>query len=272
MFLQIGKLVSGFVCLCIIASAAYCAPTISSHREIAGQNSTSLEESEGPAYPIVEGLFSTKNPLVELGSQFLAPPASTKGLTDDINVKSLPAVPAAVFMGICGFLCVSLVKDRRFWMAGFATVFWVGQMGISNLPRLAQRLAYSNKTNFGELTYTCMPDDTSRLRSSLDGTEYIGLLHHLGGIPANKYYHLSNHLFRSSAFGSSQHLSKQIGTNRRITLLAALYEQQSNFTSLFKCLVFNTRRYILFSPAFIFDSLSRGPPQSDLTSFHTIGV
>ena len=278
MFLRIEKFFSGFICLYIIATAAYCTPTINSCKDASVSNSSSLDRITGITYQIIEGLGPANNALGEIGSQFLAPPTSTKntpGLTEDVNVKSLPAVPAAIFMAISGFMCVSLVRDRRFWLAGFAAMFWVGQMGISNLPRLAQRLAYSNKTTSGELTYTCILDDPSRLRSSLDGTEYIGLLHHLGGIPANKHYHKFNHLFRSHHSGNQQlRLSKHIGVKalKHPVLICVLFEKQRRLNSLFKCLVFNTRHHNLFSPAFIFDSLSRGPPQSALISFHTIGV
>jgi len=279
MSLRTNNFVLVTVCLCIAASAAYCAPTIGSQKEALSSGPSTLDNSAELVYPIGDNLGSVNNPLGELGSQLLNPPASIKSLaelTTGNPVKSLPAVPAAVFMVLSGFACVSLVKDRRFWMAALAAVFWVGQTGLANLPRLAQRLAHSNREHSAkESKYICLFDDSSRLRSDLEGTEYIGLLHHLGGIPDNNLHSLLNQLPYSPAFDSRQMpLSKQTGVvvQKHTTLLAALCERQRIFNSLFKCLDFNARQHISFSPAFIFNSLSRGPPRSASMNFHTVGV
>jgi len=265
-------------CLFFAASFAYCAPTISG-REVLVSGPPTSDNSVELVYQISDNLGFENNKLSDLGAQLLKPPAATSGVPEfgGNQLKSLPAVPAAVFMGICGFLCVSLVKDRRFWMAGLAAVFWVGQTGLTNLPRLAQRLARSNKVHSAkEFKYISLPDDCLRARSDLEGTEYIGLLHHLGGIPGNNLHSLLNQLLCTPAFGSHQKsLPRQIGVSvqkHHIRLSAFLCEQQGRFNWLFKCLVFNARRHILFSPAFIFNSLSRGPPQSASMSFHTVGV
>jgi len=279
MSLRISNFVLVAACLCIAASAAYCAPTIGSQREALSPGPSTLDSSGKFVNIPAASLGSENGRLGELGSQLLNPPASTTDMADFAGspVKSLPPVPAAVFMVLSGFVCVSLVRDRRFWLAALAAVFWVGQTGIENIPRLAQRLTGSTKElSAKELEYISLPDDYSRARSDLEGTEYIGLLHHLGGIPQNRNLSL-NQLFCPLTFDSlRQRLSGQGGVavqkHTPSTLLSASLEQEQRLNSVLRCLDSFFRQHISFSPAFIFASLPRGPPQFTSKSFHTVGV
>ena len=57
------------------------------------------------------------------------------------NVKSLPAVPTAALMVLIGFICISLVKDRRIWSAVLAVLLSASQTGVHAVPQLVMRLS-----------------------------------------------------------------------------------------------------------------------------------
>jgi len=42
-----------------------------------------------------------------------------------VRVKSLSAIPGTLLMVLVGFLCVSLLKDHRVWLAVLAVLLWV---------------------------------------------------------------------------------------------------------------------------------------------------
>ena len=172
-------------------------------------------------------------------------------------------------MVLTGFLCVSLVKDRRVWLAALAGLLWVGQAGIHALPQLALRLSYRihSKQQFdAELTCPYYLENSNRLRSDIEGTQYIGLLHHLAGIPDSpmsfRQPHLSFLRKQESRKLTTQlcyRLNPSKNTNSFQSQLAFLSEQYS-LDSLFKCLASKTEQFICFSPAFIFELIPRGPP------------
>ena len=142
-----------------------------------------------PHHEVIEP-FDSKFP--GIGRELLTPPplstnsffsASTPGQLP--YAKPLPAVPATLFMVLTGFLCVSLVRDRKVWLAALAGLLCVGQTGIKAVPQLALRLCHRNHAEQqfpAELIYPYYLEN-SRLRSDIEGTQYIGLLRHLAGIP-----------------------------------------------------------------------------------------
>jgi hypothetical protein len=185
--------------------------------------------------------------LANLGRELIQPPTSLAvlGDTQGNNVKPLPAVPAAIFMVLSGFLCVSLVRDRRVWLAALAGLLWAGQTGIQVLPQLALRLSHGNHSKqqlYAELAYPHYLENSHRLRSDIEGTQYIGLLHHLAGIPViakSRYLHKDAHTYTSQP---------------------AVIPAQTGLSPLLVCLASITEQFTSFSPAFIFANLARGPP------------
>ncbi len=81
--------------------------------------------------------------LAAIGKEILKPPAD---FTDSppLGAKSLPPVPAALFMVLTGFLCVSLVKDRKVWLAVLVGLLWAGQAGFHAIPQLAAHISKKN--------------------------------------------------------------------------------------------------------------------------------
>ncbi|MFZ0034917.1 MAG: hypothetical protein WAK60_08030 [Sedimentisphaerales bacterium] len=234
------------VMLLLAATAASGAPTVAADNIIVPTVQTA---SDTPAViaPTEEVVGPIDAKLANLGREFLQPPASfvVLGNAQGNYVKPLPAVPAAVFMVLSGFLCISLVRDRRVWLAALAGLLWAGQIGVQALPQLALRLShrnYSQQQLSAELTYPYYLENSNRLRSDIEGTQYIGLLHHLAGIPAAKscYFHKDTH-----------HISLS---------QPAIAPARRGLCLFFTCLASRTEQFVLFSPAFIFANLPRGPP------------
>jgi hypothetical protein len=126
----------------------------------------------------------------EIGAELLKPPVGFNTSSSHTNIKPLPAIPAAFFMVLTGFLCVSLVKDHKFWLAALAGLLYLGTAGIDAVPQLLPRLqnmcskikqptfSSSNKTS-----YVRELENSFRQRCDVEGSRYIGLLHRLTGIP-----------------------------------------------------------------------------------------
>jgi hypothetical protein len=171
----------------LVASAAIAAPTVSdSNRDlVAAVLSLSADADSTCAYEVNQIGERANSYLANAAAEFLKPPAAADRQVSSIPVKSLPPVPGALFLGLAGFLCVSLVKDRRVWLTALAGLLWLGQTGFAALPQLASHLRSKKQIQLSAptLTYVSELDGSFRLRSDIEGTQFIGLLRHLAGIP-----------------------------------------------------------------------------------------
>jgi hypothetical protein len=261
-FLEINKPLF-IVMLLLAATAASGAPTVAADNLIA----LALQiASDTPAVivPTEEVVGPVDAKLANLGGEFLQPPSlALLGDTQGNYVKPLPAVPAAIFMVLSGFLCISLVRDRRVWLAALAGLLWASQVGIQALPQLALRLSHGNHSQqqfSAELIYPHYLENSNRLRSDIEGTQYIGLLHHLAGIPDRP-----TTLFLQPRLSF---LRKQESRTANYRLLTAEEAPQFAIINLLSCLFPATNclapkveQCVSFSPAFIFANLARGPPK-----------
>jgi hypothetical protein len=127
--------------------------------------------------------------LARIGAEFMTPSA---GIANSIpssraDVKSLPAIPAAFLMVLAGFLCISWVKDRKVWMAAVASLLCLGLAGFNAVPQLLPRLHtirhIKQSSSSKAAAYIRQIESSFRWRCDVEGTRYIGLLHHLMGIP-----------------------------------------------------------------------------------------
>jgi hypothetical protein len=220
----------------LVASASIAAPTVSDYnRDVAAPTLSLISDaSHIESYEINQIGEPTNSHLASVAAEFLKPPAATDLQALSISAKSLPAVPGALFLGLTGFLCVSLVKDRRVWLAALAGLLWLGQTGFAALPQLASHLCSKKQIQQQSpisLTYVSELDGSFRLRSDIEGTQYISVLRHLAGIPNPG------------------------------KILAAIIFESYNFNLLLKCSAVRTEQIVSFSPAFIFARLARGPPE-----------
>jgi len=241
-------------------SAANAAPTISNEDVLycAVSPSSNLDIEVVPE--LAELTEYSDSHLASVAAEFLKPPTDFPALAASpvINAKALPAVPAAFLMVLTGFLCISLVRDRKIWLAAFAGLLWAGQTGMRAFPELAVRLSHKSCTEqklCAEFTYPHHFAISDRLRSDIEGTQYIGLLHHLAGIPDSTTSRLQPRL----SFLRKQE-SRQIKDEFRLPQFAII-KLLSCLIPPTICLAPRAEQFICFSPEFIFDNLPRGPPK-----------
>jgi hypothetical protein len=237
------------VMLLLAAAVANAAPTVAADSAIVVPTVQVMLDSPVVMVPDNEVVGPVDTKLANLGRELLQPPKfAVLGDTRSNNIKPLPAVPAAIFMTLSGFLCISLVRERRVWLAAIAGLLWAGQAGIQVLPQLALRLSSKNHSQqfSAELAYPHYLENSNRLRSDIDGTQYIGLLHHLEGIPVAKC--------------RAHTLMAKYYTNK-VTQFA-IVKLLPEITLSTSCLASIAEQFVSFSPAFIFAQLPRGPPIS----------
>jgi hypothetical protein len=237
--------------LLVAFSGVKSAPTIGGGDEakLIADKVSPASNADVPSVGELELFKGTSNSsLTHIATEILKPPV---GFMDNSalppGTKHLPPVPAALFMGLTGFICVTLVRDRKVWLTVVATLLWIGQIGITALPKAAVHLV-SRKHQYLQQQYSsALQKRFSGLRINLVDREYAGLLHHLEGIPAKirstKYDIRYTILFPSIIDGYAINTVSPC-------LIRAL-----------NCLSFEVRQFFCFSPAFIFESMPRGPPK-----------
>ncbi|MBN2272175.1 MAG: hypothetical protein JXN61_16300 [Sedimentisphaerales bacterium] len=199
--------------------------------------------------------------LARIGKELLDPPAHAveqNALPE--GAKLLPGVPAAIFMVLTGFLCVSFVNDRRIWLAGLAGLLWLGQTGLSAIPQVACRLAGKiNVTQDHNHNFAGAGSYRHRLRSDIEGSQYMGLLRHLAGIPTPSSCLMPESLLSPLTCQGSCCGAGPAHCARPEFAITPAAPGISNSTVCSACA---TEHYVRFSPAFAFSNLARGPPRS----------
>jgi len=217
----------------------------------------------------------------ELGGALLRPPASPDASrggpsTDNQPIQGgnqyLPAVPPALLMVLTGFFCVSLIRDRRTWVAVLAGLLWVGQTGINALPELTSRLGrkVQNSRLIEPTLLVAYPLGGDYYPESFnEQIRYTGLLHHLEGIPqgTSAFSHIRKIVIPSEAEESI--LIKGFCSRGKDTRASqhAIVSALSFLNTAYNYLVRPTRQFVCLTPAFIFNLLPRGPPISKMRLF-----
>jgi len=250
-----------------VATAAYAAPTAIAGRPAAvvcTSRPSDYADTPAAAANVTEVAEAYNCHLANIADELLKPPADfAASPTESLptGTTSLPAVPGALFMGLTGFLCVSLVKDRKLWMAALAGLLWAGQAGVTVLPQVAHHLAgrrHATQCFSPNVAYVPTLDHSDRPRSDIEGTRYIGLLHHLAGIPDGSLQSTSLRAQRSN-LRDQRNTQYDIRNTKQLPqfALARAYAYSLLAT---KRLAYITKWHFYFSPAFIFENLARGPP------------
>ena len=270
--------------LLVTATATKAGPTMSNYNEnfAAGAVSPTSEAHISFVHKTSHIIEPSNAHLANIGLELLKPPAD---ITDSapVGAKILPPIPAALFMVLTGFLWVSLVKDRRFWLAALAGLLLAGQAGFHAIPQLA---AYMNSQKHIQRktpdNTACLygVEDCRRLRSDIEGTQYIGLLHHLAAIPAGTMSLLlpaslpslqAQRVFSPERSRRGSNLiapRKRVVSARTKSSAGALQFAITHFSFLLNpaviCPAARAEQYIHFSPASTFAQPARGPPETDL--------
>ena len=192
-------------------------------------------------------------------------------MTQGNGAANLPAVPRAILMGIIGFLCVSLVRDRKVWVAALVLIFVLGQVGVQALPRLTARLTngklYHHKKTMAAAG-SPLPSPVWHSGGELAANRhFIGLLHRLAGSPEEAS--LTNHFLAGDGLWNraGQMFDALRGEQPFYRTLSPMVFSQPAFLAsrveipLIALLTVVNQDYIsCFSPAFIFSNISRAPP------------
>ncbi len=163
--------------------------------------------------------------------------------TTSVSAMVLPATPASGLLTLVGFICISLIRDRRIWLAGFAGLSLAGQTGT-------QAVVSSSR------------DDDSQRRGNLFRSYPKGLtLRNTADVFAFSQKDIPRVNFTHTAFrtaaGSDYHWS-----------YSAILNSVSRPDSSSLCLVSGTRQSDCFQPALIFCRKPRGPPISQMRPFY----
>jgi len=212
--------------LAIATDTARAFPTVTVGRNVC------FFASRPEAEPEPELLRLVDSELTELGREITSPVIVLAVSSDSDNhyAKTLPAVPAAVMMAVAGFFCISLVKDRRFWGSILAALLW-----IHNPVLRAAILPGKQPAPYGH-TNQYIAIKSSKLYLS-------------AGIQKNKAPFF---LTRSAVFKTG---CNALESSFLISADSSLiYIPQNCFPA------FTGRYLVCFSPAFVFENLSRGPP------------
>jgi hypothetical protein len=185
------------------------------------------------------------SPPTDISAYFASPQnfaySTTQQDQGDNDVKNLPAVPGAVLMVIVGFLCISLVRDRKVWVSALVLIVVLSQAGVRTLPKLTARLAQgrliSNQAATLAVVNPIRVGNSFNWFRNLGNRNYIGLLRRLAGSPDGDQY--------------------TITTSHPFILV------QQSFNPLADSLAERFISIVYFSPAFIFGNLARSPPILD---------
>ena len=238
---------------------------------------TSLDNMAGvSASETIQSISSSQWRFETLGRQFAEPIDTLSALRNPADTYSpalLPAVPATISMTLCGFLCVSFVRDRRAWLAVACGLLWLGQAGIQAVPQLGHKLCCrmaAAKHSISKLNPALAGNSFERTGNQ-DTIRYIGLLRRLEGIPDHNLCSLlfprkresrSDHRkFVLPATGNYDTGSGQISV-RKHSIPPQAFTAQNNWPErLIVCPAGAAGNFIIScSPAFIFSILPRGPP------------
>ncbi len=207
--------------------------------------------------------------LAGIGAELLKPPTRSAGSTVSAisGVKVLPAVPGAILMVAAGFLCVSFIRDRKMWLAAATCLITLGQTGLAILPHLAARLRSKDQVQGDsppQAARIYRLDGIDRVRSDVEGSQYIGLLHHLAGIPLNTGGALTDlHARQSIEARDLFDLPEDTVCLRKVrrrqqSISAIITSSQRLIQPAIR--PGNSEKHACFYPAFIFSSMARGPP------------
>ncbi len=280
-----GGNTKGLVVLFVLSVTAIAvgAPTLSDRDGSAVARVVSSQQVENAGFrhriPPITGLV--KSPFAAVAAEFHKPSVRYSGSPAAvIDAKSLPPVPKAVLMVLVGFLCITLVRDRRFWLAGLLGLLWAGQTGFSFVPHLASRMTgrkqseqHSSCSNVGGL---CEPKHSFRRRGEVDGTCYAGLLRHLAGIPNGRTSAAFYGLFRSPQ-SAGTFAAQRFCTRSRFAAMpespafprtgpgsgsvqSAIVRQSFCSICASDCVVLSSRQPICLSTVFGSPNTARGPP------------
>lgn len=239
----------------VVAVSANAAPTLDSHDTQYKPVSLSTASNTNNLFILEreEITAPADSHLANIAGEILKPPAFLTDTSETSTyVNPLPPVPAASFMVLVGFLCVSLVKDRKVWLAALVGLLWIGQTGFTTLPRLASHLINKRKA---EQPIPAFSENFAFFTGDIKVTQYLGLLHYLEVIPAQAKS-IQHTAYTVNAKTNTIYDIRYTHKSHQLAIINLLCD----LTLPMNCLASKAEQSTYFSPAFVFSLLPRSPP------------
>lgn len=131
--------------------------------------------SEGLSPTLDAGLsvYSTESPdaaldlwgcgFADAAVRLVEPPAGYAGMSSSLHNQSLPPVPRSVLMVLAGFLCISLVQDRKLWLTAAASILSVSQNGPNVVGAIFSQQRGRGHLRQGAPTHALSPQEERAL-------------------------------------------------------------------------------------------------------------
>ena len=189
------------------------------------------------------------------------------------NIRKLPAGPGAVLLGLMGFLCVTLVMDRKTYVTILIAMVSLGQQGMYAVPELAARFGHAGhiaKHSLEAKSHNVYLPNIAFGERDSEGRDFLGLLRRLAAVPGHHTHTFTNISISVSKGGNKRFkggllLLEEPGlfcaSKRAIPSVAAAPSTQSILNPLTEFPAERFTHAISFSPAFTFTRLARGPPR-----------
>ena len=182
------------------------------------------------------------------------------------KIRTLPAVPGAIFMTLMGVFCILFFRERRTLVTIFAGIVILSQYGIKSLPKLTSRLTHGKLVTGlpdGENSFAFHNRPSNHPAGRSDSIEFIGLLHRLATSTTDDvplHNRRGGYGFSASSGGKNLSLGKESVRTGATSFALTFLSNNVYSNSLIKHWIKRSKSIPVFSPAFIFDNLSRGPP------------
>jgi len=182
------------------------------------------------------------------------------------NVRTLPAVPGAIFMTLMGVFCILFFQERRTLVTVLAGIVILSQYGIKSLPKLTSRLTHGKIITGlpdGENSFGFHNRPSNHPAGRSDSIEFIGLLHRLATSTPDDvplHYRKRGNSISASIVGKYLSPEKESVRTGATPFALTLLVNHVYPNSLIKHWIKRSKSIPVFSPAFMFDNLSRGPP------------
>lgn len=169
------------------------------------------------------------------------------------GVQTLPAVPSAALMGLFGFLCLTLVRDRKFWLCLLVAIFSLSLWPVQNCTKLAAnataRYAAPASTAISNTrSHAAAVANHGRKRADIDGTSYIALLRQLAQIPSRPLVLRAQHSTTTSGYRLAGAICSDLSES------AVFIDTGTSFE------IGQVGPELTFWPGFCFDNLAHAPP------------
>ena len=254
--------------LCIGAAAL---PTVIEDRDTSFVAVGAVDTVDSAALVVAGFIEPACSELVDAGRVLYQPFDVFGGSTTSRNnIRKLPAVPGAVLLGLMGFLCVTLVRDRKTYLAVFIAMVSLGQQGVYAVPELAARFGHAGhiaKHSLETKSHDVYLPNIAFWEHDSEERNFFGLLRRLAAVPshAHTFTNISVNRGGNKRFKGGLLLLEEAGpfcaSKRAIPSVPAIPSIQSSLTPLTGFPAERFTHTILFSPAFTFTCLARGPPR-----------